>query len=528
MEKFYNTAGPNKPDIHYTIDPLTRWNLGELLQLIDAQKYFILHAPRQTGKTSALLAFVDYLNKRDKYKAFYINVEAAQAARENIRSGMESILYEIGAGLEFFLNDTTIKDNYQMYAEKSEHSMMLNPLSDICQMSDKPIVLFIDEVDSLIGDTLISLLRQVRSGYAKRPASFPQSIILCGVRDVRDYRIHSASEKTIITGGSAFNIKSESLRLGNFTKEEVEQLLQLHTTETGQQFETGIIDIVMKYTGGQPWLVNALAYEVCFRQKANRDRSIIITRQHFAEAKENLIIRRDTHLDQLIDKLKEPRVKRVIEPILATQSIEGELQEDDTTYVRDLGLITIAQNGEMQIANEIYREIIPRELSWNFQVSLTEKPAWYITEKGNINTLKMVGNFQQFFRENSEIWLERFDYKEAGPQLLLQAFLQRIINGGGRVEREYAYGTKRTDILIKWFFGNNQTQTIVIELKIKYGTLQTTIKKGLEQTAEYMDKCGTTEGHLLIFDRSKNKTWDEKIFQKDSEYEGKMIKVWGM
>lgn len=528
MEKFFNTAGPNKPDIHYTLNPLERWDLDNILQLIHTQKYFVLHAPRQTGKTSGLLALVDYLNKGNTYKAFYINVEAAQAARENIRMGMESILYEIGNRLDYFLNDTYIRDNYEYIKKSSETSILANTLATICQKSKKPVVLLIDEVDSLVGDTLISLLRQIRSGYDSRPTNYPQSIVLCGVRDVRDYRIHSAREKTIITGGSAFNIKSKSLRLWNFTQDEVRRLLQLHTEATGQKFENGTLNLIMKYTGGQPWLVNALAYEVTFEIKANRDRSVTITKQHLSEAKENLIIRRDTHLDQLVDKLKEPRVKRVIEPIVATQSIEGDLQEDDIMYVRDLGLINVAQNGEIQIANEIYREIIPRELAWNFQVSLTEKSIWYINNKGKIDTEKLLNNFQQFFRENSEVWLQRFDYKEAGPQLLLQAFLQRIINGGGSVEREYAYGTKRTDILIKWFYGDNRTQTIIIELKIKYNSREKTIEDGLQQTAEYMDKCGTTEGHLLIFDRTENKPWDEKIFRKDCEYDGKIIKVWGM
>ena len=201
MEKFFNTAGPNKPDIHYTLNPLERWDLSSIVQLIHSQKYFVLHAPRQTGKTSGLLALVDYLNKEGRYKAFYINVEAAQAARENIRMGMESILYEIGNRLNYFLNDSYIRDNYENLKKSSETSILANTLSTICQKSKKPVVLFIDEVDALIGDTLISLLRQIRSGYDSRPTKFPQSIVLCGVRNVRDYRIH---KKRMLCRGSFF------------------------------------------------------------------------------------------------------------------------------------------------------------------------------------------------------------------------------------------------------------------------------------------------------------------------------------
>jgi hypothetical protein len=103
-----------------------------------------------------------------------------------------------------------------------------------------------------MGDTLISVLRQLRAGYPKRPKFFPQSIILCGVRDVRDYRIHSAKEKEIITGGGAFNVKAESLRLGDFKKEEVQIFFSQHTQETGQRFEPEALDRVWELTEGQP------------------------------------------------------------------------------------------------------------------------------------------------------------------------------------------------------------------------------------------------------------------------------------
>lgn len=146
-----------------------------------------------------------------------------------------------------------------------------------------------DEIDSLIGDSLISVLRQLRSGYTQRPEYFPQPIILCGVRDVRDYRIHSSSTKEIITGGSAVNIKAESLRLGDFIQPEVESLLVQHTQETGQEFTSEAVNCIWHLSQGQPWQVNALAYETCFRMKEGRDRSLSINKELVEQAKENLI-----------------------------------------------------------------------------------------------------------------------------------------------------------------------------------------------------------------------------------------------
>ena len=109
-----------------------------------------------------------------------------------------------------------------------------------------------------IGDTLLSVLRQLRAGYDERPDGFPHSIVLCGVRDVRDYRVYSTAENRLVLGGSAFNIKSESLRLGDFSEQEIRALIAQHTAQTGQAFTEGALELNVTRTGGQPWLVNAL------------------------------------------------------------------------------------------------------------------------------------------------------------------------------------------------------------------------------------------------------------------------------
>jgi hypothetical protein len=141
---------------------------------------------------------------------------------------------------------------------------------------------------------------------------------------------------------------------------------------------------------------------------------------------------------------------------------------------------------------------------------------------------KLLDAFQMFFRQQSESWIERFYYKEAEPQLLLQAFLQRIVNSSGRVEREYGLGGLRTDLMVIWPFGENKRQTAVIELKMKYGSMEETIKQGLEQTAAYMDRYGTNDGYLIVFDHTPWKRWEEKIFRKTEKYREKTITVWGM
>ena len=354
--------------------------------------------------------------------------------------------------------------------------------------------------------------------------------MLCGVRDVRDYRIHTTGQE-IVTGGSAFNIKAESLRLGDFSRDEVAALYQQHTDDTGQAFLPEALELSWELTRGQPWLVNALAYEAAFKLKEGRDRRQPITAELIQQAKENLIERRETHLDQLTDKLREPRVRRVIGRLLSGAAPDDTIPTDDLLYVRDLGLVTLRP--QLAIANALYQEVIPRELTWSTQVTLAQDTAWYVDPDGRLNLARLLAAFQQFFREHADAWIERFQYREAGPQLLLQAFLQRIVNDGGRIDREYGLGRKRTDLLVQWPLDQTQgflgpLQRAVLELKLLHHSLDATLREGLAQTTDYLDRTGAEEGHLLLFNRTPGVPWEQKIFQRAERFGSHPIRVWGM
>ena len=524
--RFFNTAGPVDAQDHYCIPPLERIDLDYVLNLIHDTEYFILHAPRQTGKTSTLKALQDRLNSgaEGDYRCVYVNLEAGQTAREDVGRAMRAILDEFALRAGLVLEDDFVQKTWREALETSgPDGALKRVLTQWSLASPHPLVLLVDEIDALIGDALLSVLRQLRSGYDMRPRSFPHSIVLCGVRNVRDYRIHSASEGKTIAGGSGFNISAASLRLRDFDRAETEALLGQHTAETGQEFETAAIERVYTQTAGQPWLVNALCWHACFKNPQGRDRSRPISEDDILAAQEILIQERVVHLDQLTDKLQEERVQRVIEPMLSGAAHRS-YTAPDLEYVRDLGLI--APDSPPRIANPIYAEAVPRELTYATQQDLLVEPAWYIDEDGALNQDKLLEAFQEYFRENSEHRLKLFQYQEAVPQLLLQAFLQRVLNGGGRIEREYGLGRQRVDLFIRWPRPGGQ-QRFVIECKILRGSLDKTLEAGLPQTAGYMDRCAAAAGHLVIFDRS-TKTWSEKVFRRTEEFDGKRIEVWGM
>ena len=539
MMKFFNNAGPSVSGQHYMIDPLGRIDVDSIEILIAQQRYFVLHAPRQTGKTTCLLALMHHFNALGSYRALYVNIEGAQAARGRVDEGVAAMCHALAHAAQLYLQDTSL--NAWLHHGEGPSTPATHRFFALLALwtghdpqqpgQPRPTLLLLDEVDAVVGDTLISLLRQIRAGYAQRPAAFPQSVVLCGVRDVRDYRIHT-SHHEIITGGSAFNIKAESLRLGNLSRAETTALWQQHQAETGQAIDPAIWPELWADTEGQPWLVNALGYECTWRDKPARDRSTPITLERYKAARERLIYSRTTHLDALADKLREPRVNRIVSALLSGEASTEHFPEDDLQYVEDLGLIRTRP--ELTVSNRIYREVLPREITSPIQTVLHYPQPWFLTPERKLDIPKLLAAFQQFFREHSDAWMEGFSFKEAGPQLLLQAFLQRIVNGGGRINREYGLGRKRTDLSIEWPVDEEQgyfgpVQRVVLELKLwKKGSLDAILQDGIAQTVAYARQCGADEAHLIVFDRRQPETpWDERIWQREVTGQGWALGLWG-
>ena len=505
--RFFNVAGPVRPDDHYAVPPLERVDVDELLALIRAKRYFVLHAPRQTGKTSALIALRDLLNSgaAGNFRCVDVNVEVGQVARDDTARGMRAILGSLAENAQELGDDYPEEAWPGILAKVGPDDALKRLLARWCRADPAPLVLLVDEIDSLVGDTLLSVLRQLRAGYEKRPEGFPQSVVLCGVRDIRDYRIRSSTGE-VIAGGSPFNIAAKSLRMGDFSEAETRALMAQHTEETGQRFTAAAQEAVWTQTRGQPWLVNALCAEACFDNKAGRDRSRAIAVDDVYAAREELIVSRRTHLDQLAHKLEEARVRRVVEPILSGGEVQHHAR--DLEYVRDLGLL--APDSPPRMANPIYAEVVPRELGYVLQDSLDVQVAWYVDDDGRLDMTKLLSAFRTFFGEHSEHWLDHLgDYREAGPQLILQAYLHRVVNSGGRIEREYGLGRGRTDLLVLWPREAGQPSELwerfVVECKVLRDSdrksLAWTIERGVEQTLGYMAKCGAEEGHLVVIDR---------------------------
>jgi hypothetical protein len=398
---------------------------------------------------------------------------------------------------------------------------LVHYLDALARAASRPLVLLLDEADVLVGQAMISFLTQLRAVYVARdvrPA--PHAVVLSGVRAVRDYRVGGDDEAAVSSLGSAspFNVTVEDVTLPAFTRADIEALVAQHTAETGQRFEPAAIDHLHALTAGHPWLVNALADQATRRDV--KDRAVAITAAHVDAAKETLILERRTHLDSLLARLREPRVRRVLDPMIAGGYVADDVVDDDLMYAASLGLITrvpassaggasspAAASGAWRIANPIYREILPRALTAARQSQLDVDGAWYVRADGLLDVPKLMAAWQSFWRKDGHLAAEGFDYRESGPHLMLMAFLQRVVNGGGRIEREYALGKGALDLLVTW-----RTQRIALELKLRRDT--ETEAEALDQLERYLDKLGLDEGWLVLFDRRASTPWDDRLFSR--------------
>ena len=513
---FFNTTGPCNPERHYMLLPEERLVGAQLSRYLKDELYWVLHAPRQTGKTTFLQSWMREINVGNEQIACYVTVEACQGIMEAERA-IPAICNSIRRAAE--INNMPVPETID-----DPLSALNYTLGDWAQkVAPKQLIVLFDEVDVLVGETMISFLRQLRGGFATRGiGKFPTSIALVGMRDLKDY-ITKAKDGVAPNPGSPFNIKEDSARLTNFSENDITRLFALRTLETGQQITPEALKYVYEQSNGQPWIVNSLFKRATLRI-LNEESSETVTMEHVREAREQMVMARETHLDALAYRLEDERVRWMIERLMTGEPDASLAEGEAFRLCLDLGLVTI-KDGVPIIANPIYREVIARELTYSTQLAIP-KPEWkWQKDDGSLDMDALMREFQSFWMEHSKIWEPRSRYTEAFPHLLLMAFLQRVTNGGGYIEREYGAGRGRMDLALNF---NRQWYIIEIKLIHDYQTPELVRSRGIQQIQRYIDTFPypAISAFLVIFDRrevSKDLPWEEKI---KWETEGEITIVW--
>ena len=502
--RFFNTTGPCNPWDHYMLPPEDRLVGAQLHRYIRDKLYWVLHAPRQTGKTTFLRSWMLQINSGDEGIACYTSLEACQGISERAESmiTIHKAICESARASNLPIPELELQNpELLLYATMRKWSELIAP---------KPLIVLFDETDVLEGEALISFLRQLRSGFAERDVGkFPISIALVGMRDLKDY-ITASKGGVAPNPGSPFNIKEDSAVLSNFTHEDVEKLFAQRTDETGQTINRDALDYIYEQSLGQPWIVNSLFKRSTMRV-LDETSAETLTITNVKEAREQMILARETHLDALSYRLEDPRIRKIMESLIIGKSDPLLSESEGFRLCLDLGLVTRV-NGSPSVANPLYREVLARQLTTGPQDALPVVDWQWKKEDGSLDMDALMTEFQKFWRRNSELWEERMNYTEAFPHLLLMAFLQRVLNGGGHIDREYAAGRGRMDLAVEY---NNKLYIIEIKLIYSYDSESEVLEEGLEQITRYRDKIDkSASAYLVIFDRrpeTKEKPWEQRL-----------------
>ena len=354
MEKYFNIAGPCIPSEHYMLPALDR--LPEIRRLVARRQYFVIHAPRQTGKTTAIQALAREINAKGEMFALYCTLETLQKFMDRPDVAVRELRHLVLRSARVVGDLVPIADGIGEMKSDTGISMAIgDALQELCRKSPKPVVIFFDEADCLSDGVLISFLRQLRDGYVNRALiPFPTSIALVGMLDVRDYKAQIRPDGESLGQISPFNIISEDMMLRNFTAEEVAALYAQHTEATGQSFASGVLEKVMEFSGGQPWLVNALARESVEKIHGFRYGEPI-TPADIETAKEAIIRKNPIHLDYLFDMANSPSVRPYVDACLNGKITKGQRSETPFKFLHDLGFLC-ETNGRFDFANPIYRD----------------------------------------------------------------------------------------------------------------------------------------------------------------------------
>ncbi|HEX5749470.1 MAG TPA: ATP-binding protein [Archangium sp.] len=271
MPRCFNTDGPCHAATHYLLPPLRR--LPEVHRLIEQQCFWVLHSPRLVGKTTVLRALAAELTASNCYAALYVSFNEGAVAGDDFAEVQRAILSRIHHGARLHLPAELCPPPFP---KAPESTLLDSALSSWARTCPRPLVLFFDEIDALSGLSLLSVLRQLRAGFPDRPVAFPSSVVLCGLHEMRDYKVTSGAQDRM-SAASFFNITAESLTLRNFTRDEVAELYQQHTDDTGQMFLPEAIDRAFYWTQGQPWLVNALWWSSWYPTGVKRSQPLMWT-----------------------------------------------------------------------------------------------------------------------------------------------------------------------------------------------------------------------------------------------------------
>lgn len=509
MGKVFNTSGDCKANIHYMVDISGR--LREIKKMVDTGYYFMINRARQYGKTTTLKALKRFLEneyvviRMDFQRLGYASFETEQMF---VRSFSVEILdyadhlpKEIESGLSSLADGDLDKCTLQN---------LFRVLSRWCRISDRGIVLMIDEVDSAANNQVfIDFLAQLRSGYLDRDErpSF-QSVILAGVYDVKNMKrkIRPESEHR---SNSPWNIAADFDVDMSFSRKEIEGMLTDYETDhhTGMNLDR-MAGLVFDYTSGYPYLVSRICKLIDEKVAGSggfKERAAAWTKEGFLEAVRMLLSEKNTLFESLETKLADyPQLRQTLYSLLfGGERVVYNVFDEVLDIAVMFGFVR-KKDGNIVVANRIFETLL-----YNYFLTSADAQNTLIFKAASNNKSQFIHNgrldmdmvmkkFVEYFDSIYGDRIQEFDEEEGRRRFLL--YIRPIINGMGNyyIEPE-TRNARRMDVVIDYL-----GEQFVVELKIWRGNSYN--ERGEKQLADYLDYFHIRKGYMLSYNFNQKKS----------------------
>ncbi|MCD7818052.1 MAG: AAA-like domain-containing protein [Lachnospiraceae bacterium] len=507
MRRIFNTDGYCDPELHYMVDLSGR--LEAIRSMVDDGKYFTINRARQYGKTTTLYALAEYLSEEYRiisldfqglsYADFETEERFVSAFSRQILLAVDGLPDEVRLELEQYAKGE---------ARNATLSVMFISLVRLCRLSEKKIVLLIDEVDSASNNQVfIDFLAQLRFYYLKR-RKIPtfQSVILTGVYDVRNVKKKIRPEDEH-KENSPWNIAADFIVDMSFSAADIRGMLEQYESDyhTGMNM-TDMANQIYSYTSGYPFLVSRLCKfmdELIPGTAAYPDRCAAWTKEGLLQAVKILENESNALFQSMKGKLKDyPQLRNVLYELLFTGKPVPYSSMNDYIEIASMFGFIKNYNGTAVIANRIFETVLYNwfmsdEYAGNkiYDAGVIGKNQFVVGGHLNVKRVleRFVENFDELYGDQDETFLE-----DVGRRYFM-LFLKPIINGEGNCYVEaQTRNRERTDLVIDY-----HGEQFVIELKIWRGNAYN--ERGENQLLDYLNYFHLNKGYMLSFNFNKKK-----------------------
>lgn len=510
----FNTTGLCIPEKHYMVDISER--LQKMKEMVDKGQYFTINRGRQYGKTTTLYEFGKYLG--ESYVVLSLDFQAIgfeefQTEQSYVRAFSRLLLRK----QKKISIPEKIMAKLEAFAHESEQAATLNELffvlSDWCEESEKPVVLFIDEVDSASSNQVfLDFLAQLRYQFLEREQDEEfytfQSVILVGVTDVKNLKrkLHPGDAQKV---NSPWNIAVDFTLDMNLSTDGIAGMLSEYMEEHHITMDTlAVAQEIRDYTGGYPFLVS----RICQIMDSGLLEEKHWTEKGVGEAAGLLVQEGNTLFDSLMGKVVEnSEMGAALQHLLFSgEDLEYNRYNLAIQDAMMYGFIKVDGN-KVRVANRIFEMLLynyflaERGMQKSLIYRAGEQDKELFITDGHLNMEAILEHFVISFHDIYGGIEEKFDEEEGRRRFLL--YIRPIINGTGNYYIEaQTRNQKRMDVVIDYM-----GERFVIELKIWRGNAYH--ERGEKQLLEYLDYFRLEKGYMLSYNfNQKKKTGVQHLF----------------